>query len=196
VKEILAWSDLPIASFGWIIQKKPLYSTEPKEAIPPRGKNSDAGGSVMVYQYEDKSTGNWDVYLWVGQNRQPLATGPGDQVNPVTDGKKVVWQDNKNGNWDLYSYDLVSGAVLRLTSATSDQINPDLDGDFLVWQDNKNGNWDVLGMDLLTGKEIEIYTGPGDQTDPRVGNSKVVWVSDQRATRTSTSVRHIADNSG
>jgi beta propeller repeat protein len=177
-EEMLAWGDLPIAGFGWRVQKKPLYTTETMEAIPPRGENPDAGGSVVVYQ--DDQNGDEDIYIWSGTTRRPLYSGAGDQTFPTTDGKIVVWQDDRNGNWDLYSSDLATGKVEQLTSDPSDQTSPHLRDGILVWQDDRNGDWDIRAMDLSTRQEMEIYTGPGDQTDPRTGDSKIVWVDDRK----------------
>ncbi|HII07656.1 MAG TPA: biopolymer transporter Tol, partial [Methanotrichaceae archaeon] len=179
-EETLAWGDLPIAAFGWDVQKKPLYSTEAREAIPPRGDqmNPDAGGTLAVYQ--DNQNGDWDVYMWSGQTRKPVFSGPGDQTRPTTDGNLIVWQDNRNGNWDLYSYDPATGKVTQLTSDPSDQARPHLRDGILVWQDDREGDWDIRARDLSTGKEMEIFTGPGDQTDPRTGNDKIVWVDDRK----------------
>nr|HPJ30668.1 biopolymer transporter Tol [Methanothrix sp.] len=179
-EEILAWADLPIASFGWDVQKKPLYNTEAREAIPPRADqmNPDAGGSVVVYQ--DNQKGDWDIYIWSGQTRTPLYSGPGNQSDPTTDGATVVWQDDRNGNWDLYSADLATGQVSQLTSDPSDQTNPHLKNGILVWQDDRNGDWDIRAMDISTGTEMEIFTGPGNQIEPRTGSDKIVWIDDQK----------------
>ncbi|MCR3883876.1 MAG: biopolymer transporter Tol, partial [Methanothrix sp.] len=175
-EEMLAWGDLPIAAFGWRVQKKPLYSTETMEAIPPRGEQPDAGGSIVVYQ--EYRNDNWDVSIWSGSSRTPINAGPGNQKNPTTDGSLVVWQDDRSGNWDLYSYDLATRKVEAVTNHPSNQTNPHLRDGFLVWQDDRNGDWDIRAMDLSAGKEMEIFTGPGNQTDPRTGSSKIVWVDD------------------
>jgi beta propeller repeat protein len=177
-EEILAWGDLPIAAFGWRIQKKPLYTTEAMEAIPPRGENPSVGGSQVVYQ--DNQNGNWDIYIWSGTTRKPVYTGPGDQTHPTTDGSLVVWQDNRNGNWDLYSHDLATGKVEQLTSDPSNQTSPHFRDGVLVWQDDRNGDWDIRALDLATGREMEIFTGPGNQTDPRTGSDRIVWVDDRK----------------
>ncbi len=177
-EEMLAWGDLPIASFGWRVQKKPLYTTETMEAIPPRGGEPDAGGSLVVYQ--DNQKGDWDVYMWSGTTRTPVYAGPGDQIYPTTDGSLVVWQDDRNGNWDLYSYDLATGKVEQLTFDPSNQTRPHLQDGVLVWQDDRDGDWDIRALDLATGREMEIFTGPGNQTDPRTGSDKIVWVDDRK----------------
>jgi len=176
-EETLAWADRPIPAFGWFVHKKPLYATEAREVVPPRGSGPDAGGSIVVYQ--EFQNNNWDISMWSGQTRTPVYSGPGNQINPTTDGSLIVWQDDRNGSWDLYSYEISTRKISQLTSHPSDQTNPHLADGVLVWQDNRNGDWDIRGLDISTGVEMEIYSGPADQTDPRTGSSRIVWVDDR-----------------
>jgi beta propeller repeat protein len=172
--QYLAYSDLPIASFGWRVYKKFLYGIESREAIPPSGTNTDAGGSLVVYQ-DNKASGNWDIWLWKTQGRSALTKDPNDQTNPATDGLTVVWQDNRNGNWDIYAYDLNTSKEIRVTSAPGDETLPDVENGVIVWQDNRNGNWDIFSYNLKTKKEMPICADDGDQTEPRIGSRKIVW---------------------
>lgn len=180
-EEILAWED---RFSRWTVRKRSLYTLEPKETIPPWGADPmkpNAGGSIVVYQYYDKSKGDWDIYMWKGREiKIPVFTGPGDQINPATDGRLIVWQDHQNGSWDIRAYDLGTGTVSQKTSSVGDEINPDVDGDLLVWQDNRGGDWDIRALDFTCGEEIDICSDPGNQTDPRVGGNKIVWVDDRR----------------
>ncbi len=180
-EEILAWED---HTSRWTVRKRPLYTSESMEVIPPWGAepmNPNAGGSIVVYQYYDKAKGEWDIYMWKGREiKVPVFTGPKDQINPATDGRLIVWQDRQNGSWDIRAYDLGTGKVSQKTSSEGDEINPDVDGDLLVWQDNRGGDWDIRALDLTSGEVIEICSDPGNQTDPRVGGDKIVWVDDRR----------------
>jgi len=54
-------------------------------------------------------------------------TDPADQINPSTDGRTVVWQDNRNGNWDIYALDLNTSKEMQITTDSADQINPDVE---------------------------------------------------------------------
>jgi len=172
--QYLAYSDLPIESFGWRVYKKLLFGVESREAIPPSGTNVDAGKGIVVYQ-DNKTSGNWDIWIWKGQERKALITDPSDQIEPATDGDTVVWQDNRNGNWDIYAYDLNTSKEVQITSDPSDQTNPDVDNGVVVWQDKRDGNWDIYAYDLKAQKEIRICIAPGDQMEPRIGSGKIVW---------------------
>ena len=79
-------------------------------------ENPSLSGNLVVYQdnrhghYDDAGAwvDDWDIYvkdLTTGIE-QPVCTAPGDQVNPVLKGNKVVWQDNRNGDWDVYAAEL------------------------------------------------------------------------------------------
>lgn len=184
---MLAWGDLPIAGFGWRVQKKPLYTTETMEAIPPRGEQPDAGGNVVVYQTDQN--GEWDVYIWSGQTRKPVFSGPGDQTFPTTDGSMVVWQDNRNGNWDLYASDLATGKVTQLTSDPSNQERPHLRDGILVWQDDRNGDWDIRAMDLSTGRRWRSIRVPATRPIPGQETPRSSGSTTGKETRTSTCTR-------
>jgi beta propeller repeat protein len=172
----LVWQDLSFA--GWRLYKKLVYGgTEPVEAIPPSGTNPRTAGDIAVYQ--DNKDGNWNVYIWKGQQKNPVTLDPADQINPATDGYIVVYQDNRNGNWDIYAFDTNNSKEIRITSDTTDQTNPDIESGVIVWQDRRNGDWDIYAFDLSTGKEIPICIAPGDQTEPRIGSRKIVWTDNR-----------------
>ena len=100
----------------------------------------------------------------------PIATGPGDQQEPVIDGNYVVWEDNVGGDWDLSAYDLSNGRTFPVYHGPADQRHPAIDGPLVVWQDNRNGDWDIYGARIVirrpAGTAFAVYAAPGDQTDP------------------------------
>jgi beta propeller repeat protein len=174
----LTWADT-FADFGWSVYKKLLFGVETREAIPPAGINPRAGKNIVVFQEKDKNSGNWNVFLWNGQDRTQLTQGSGDHINPATDGNTVVWQDNRNGNWDIYAYDLNTSKEIRITKGPAEHTNPDVENGVIVWQDKRNGNWDIYAYDLNTKKEKIICKAPGDQTEPRIGAGKIVWTDNR-----------------
>jgi beta propeller repeat protein len=108
----------------------------------------------------------------------PIATGPGDQQEPVIDGNYVVWEDNVGGDWDLSAYDLSNGRTFPVYHGAADQRLPAISGPLVVWQDNRNGDWDIYGARLSgdqAGAPFAIATGPGNQTTPAVSGNTVVW---------------------
>src|SRR6478609_2571695 len=113
----------------------------------------------------------------------PIASGPGDQQEPVIDGNYVVWEDNATGDWEISAYDLSTGRTFPVYHGPADQRLPAVSGALVVWQDNRNGDWDIYGARLTgdqAGPAFPIATGPGDQTTPAVSGNNVVW-QDQAA---------------
>ncbi|MDM7912962.1 MAG: biopolymer transporter Tol, partial [Methanotrichaceae archaeon] len=148
--QYLTYVDLPVANFGTRVYKKLLYGKEAAPAIPPSGSNPRAGGNIVVYQ-DNEARGNWDIWLWKsGQEAAAFITDPGDQMYPATDGRTVVWQDNRNGNWDIYAYDFNSSQEIQITKDLSDQTLPDVENGVIVWQDKRKGNWDIYAYNLNT----------------------------------------------
>lgn len=50
----------------------------------------------------------------------------GDDTNPTwsADGKKVLFQSNRDGNWDIFQYDLASDSTIQLTYDQSNEQHP------------------------------------------------------------------------
>ncbi|MDD1753174.1 MAG: biopolymer transporter Tol, partial [Methanotrichaceae archaeon] len=182
--QYLAYSDLPVAKFGWRVHKKLLFGIETAPAIPPGGINPRAGSNIVVYQDNMDGNGNWNVWMW-GQGKDPvqLTHSQGDHINPATDGKTVVWQDNRNGNWDIYALDLNSSKEIRITKGETDQTNPDVENGVVIWQEMRNGNWDIYAYDMNTGKEKAIMVAPGNQTEPRIRTGNIVWTDDRSGSK-------------
>jgi beta propeller repeat protein len=57
----------------------------------------------------------------------------GSATGCATDGKTVVWSDDRNGNWDIYGYDLVGEYEYPICTDPGDQVSPNVDGDVVVW---------------------------------------------------------------
>ncbi len=67
-----------------------------------------------------------------------------DHLYPATDGKTVVWQDDRNGNWCIYAYNLDTGKEYAIYKAKGDQIVPRIGaGGGIVWVDDRSGNEDA-----------------------------------------------------
>ncbi|MDD1736112.1 MAG: biopolymer transporter Tol, partial [Methanothrix sp.] len=176
--QYLAWADT-FSTFGWSVYKKLLFGMEAREAIQPGGINPRAGKNIVVFQQKDKTSGNWNVMLWKGQQKTQLTQGAGDHISPSTDGSTVVWQDNRNGNWDIYAYDLNTSKETRITKGSADHVMPDVENGIIVWQDKRNGNWDIYAYDLSTKQEKVISKAAGDQTEPRIRTGRIVWTDNR-----------------
>ena len=101
----------------------------------------------MVYQDNSAAGGSdgWDVYLWLpGREPEQITESGGDHINPATDGKTVVWQDDRNGNWGIYAYSLDTGKESAICKAKGEQTEPRIGaGGSIVWVDDRSGNEDI-----------------------------------------------------
>ncbi len=140
---------------------------EPADQVSP-----SLSGNLVVYQ--DNRNGffdengdwvdNWDIYLKdLSTNiEQPVCNRPGDQINPVIKGNKVVWQDKRSGKWDIYAATLTEPPEPRLSlsidsvfwGSYQDYLSGRLDVDYLVTNE---------GPGIADNMSIEkVVTSPAD----------------------------------
>lgn len=103
-----------------------------------------------------------------------LVTRPGNQKDPDIDGNLVVWWDDRNGNGEIYSYDLQTDLLKRVTDESHEQFGPAVSGGRIVWTDTRNGNWDIYMFDPELG-EVPVCTAPGSQDLPAIDGDIIVW---------------------
>ena len=103
-----------------------------------------------------------------------LATRPGNQKDPDIDGNLVVWQDDRYDNVDIYSYDLQTDLLKRVTTNSNVQFSPAVNGGRIVWADDRNGNWDIYMYDPEDG-EVPVCTDAGMQDLPAIDGDIIVW---------------------
>jgi len=150
--------DLSDGSWSYLTQVGGGMSSS-GDSLYQRGE-PDIDDDRVIYQQKLNEPGQtWDIFQAVpGTPGSPVVQEPGDQINPVTDGNILVYQDNRAGHlddqgrwvgeWDLYVRDLDTGQEQLLCGASGDQVNPDIDGNTVVWQDNRNGDWDIYSAEL------------------------------------------------
>ncbi|MBG0860397.1 MAG: choice-of-anchor D domain-containing protein, partial [Bacteroidales bacterium] len=109
----------------------------------------------------------------------PFIIADGNQKRPDIDGKMVVWWDDSKDPGDIYSYDLETDSLRRITIDPYAQFNPAVSGDIIVWTDARNGNLDIYMYDPLHG-ERPVCIAPGDQDLPAIDGDRIVW-RDNRA---------------
>ena len=103
-----------------------------------------------------------------------LVSGPGDQKHPDIDGNMVVWWDDSMGAGDIFSYDLATDKITRVTDEPHTQFDPVVSGERIVWTDNRNGDWDIYMYDPDLG-EVPVCTASGSQDLPDIDGDIIVW---------------------
>jgi len=136
----------------------------------------DIRSSAVVWQ--DNRSGNWDVYLKVGQNPEMvIADGDGAQERPAVSESFIVWQDDTTGDFDIHYYNRTNLEYGALVLA-GDQEAADVDGTWAVYQDNTSGNFEIYAVDLSQPAPDPVRISDGndrDQVDPRISGARVTW---------------------
>jgi beta propeller repeat protein len=103
-----------------------------------------------------------------------LISAPGNQKQPDIDGNIVVWWDNRNDEGDIYSINLQTDSIRRITANPFMQYEPAVSGMRIVWTDMRNGNKDIYMYDPVLG-EVPVCTANGDQDMPAIDGDIIVW---------------------
>ncbi len=109
--------------------------------------------------------GNEDIYLLSRNALSRLTDDPATDEWPVPDGKgkTLVFTSNRAGSFDIYTLDLASGVVRRLTSDPRDEVSPSWSTDdaFIYYDLNVKGNsWKTMKMDARTGASAPLFSKP------------------------------------
>jgi TolB protein len=71
-------------------------------------------------------------------------------AHPSPDGRKIVYDSDRDGNRDIYLMDLASHRVTQLTIDPGRDGYPKFspDGQHIAWHSNKRGSMEILIMDV------------------------------------------------
>ncbi len=88
---------------------------------------------------------------------------------PSPDGKRLVVQANFEGRWQLYTIDVESGELGRLSNSPRDDTHPawSPDGKSVAFISNQAGNDDVHVLDVETGRRRAVAPHPGKDGHPK-----------------------------
>ena len=156
---------------------------------------ADVSGSMVAWKRKiQRSDGTLDYDIFRHNLTDPLGEAynlnitdaqPGDQINPVTNGSNIVWEDWRSGHGDIYMSFL--GIEQPLVTAPGDQGILCISGDTVVYVSNPAdanlpmtdpGNR-IYYIDLSDRVPHPIDNGPaatGAQWGPRISGNRVVWM--------------------
>ena len=125
---------------------------------------ADFPGSSRVV-FSSNMEGNEDLYLLSRNVLTRLTEDPATDEWPVPDGKgkTVVFTSNRAGSFDIYTLDLDSRTVRRLTSDPRDEVDPSWSADdaFIYYDLNvKRSTVRTMKMDVRTGKTEPLFPDP------------------------------------
>ncbi len=179
----------------------PLHQTGPSPSAPAilagdgtvnRLAPSVAGNTLV---YSDCSSGNCNISTLnlLTHQASPITHANYDQLNPVTDGTWVVWQDGRNAstddatsitnNYDLYAANLSDKKEFLVSDASNLQGKPSISGNLIVWADYRDAKdsgdpdaGDIYMFDLTTRQETRVTDSPAAQSRPVTNGQTIVWI--------------------
>jgi len=95
-----------------------------------------------------------------------VAESEGWNAAPSTDGKTLVFMSSRDGNPEIYSLNLVSQKLRRLTEDPGYDTAPQLKGQRIVFQSNRDGVQRLYSMNL-DGSELTPVTPDQVAEDPQ-----------------------------
>ncbi len=130
---------------------------------PPQYTADFPGPSRIVFS--SNMAGNNDLYLLSRNVLTRLTDDPATDDWPVPDpkGRTLVFTSDRAGSFDIYTLDLDTRAVRRLTSDPRDESSPSwsADGAYIYYDLNvKGSSWRTMKMDPRTGVSIPLFPNP------------------------------------
>ena len=123
---------------------------------------------------------------------------PAERRNPDIDGRRLVWQDNRNEleehetHHDIYAYDIELDREIPIEVAPGAQRWPVIDGDRVIWSDNRSSPYmgtrkaecarcpevrlDIYLYDFTTGeRRVVVVSGAVNSRSADIHGDQVVW---------------------
>jgi len=146
---LYAWSPTAATGRGARLSRIALRGGEPRTVFSfgstPAGIELAARGT-LVFGVQEHRANLFEVVDGDARGRA-LTRGPAIDRQPAfsPDGKQVVFTSDRSGNFDLWSLELASGALRRLTFDDADDWDPQWspDGEHLLWSSNRGGHYEV-----------------------------------------------------
>ena len=91
-----------------------------------------------------------------------ITRSPGNDLSPAwsPDGKKLLFQSDRNGNWDIYMYDFLADTTLQITSDTTDEQNPGFypGSDYVFYDAGEGEHRYIYKLNPETGEVLPVFS--------------------------------------
>ncbi len=131
-------------------------------AVPSFAADFPAASRIV---FSSDMGGNEDIYLLSRNVLSRLTDDPATDQWPVPDGqgKTIVFTSDRAGSFDIFTLDLGTRTVRRLTSDPRDEVSPSWSADdaFIYYDLNvKGSSWRTMKMDVGTGISKPLFENP------------------------------------
>jgi Tol biopolymer transport system component len=149
-------------AIGFLVLLFPAFLAASDRGLPVHKADFPAASRIV---FSSDMEGNEDLYLLSRNVLTRLTDDPATDQWPVPDGqgKTVVFTSNRAGSFDIYTLDLESRTVRRLTSDPRDEVSPSWSADdaFIYYDLNvKGSSWRTMKMDVRTGMSKPLFEKP------------------------------------
>jgi hypothetical protein len=132
-------------------------------------------GPYVPFTDQAAGPGGWKigVFNYGGGPPQtvPGATGPRHQ--PAISGQILAFTEVAAGYGQIWIYDLIGGALRRISPTAADQGRPAVGQDAVFWEDAREGRSDIWFLNLVTGESRAL---PEQGVKPRASGKRVVYL--------------------
>jgi len=147
-----------------------------------------SGYGYDIYMYNLAKPGEQEQLISTNAS-DPTKRAAGNQINPVTNGSFILWEDWSTGSGEIFMKDVLSGTapepLLTGTASTGNQAILSISGNMLVYvsnlqpsyvgkaEDDPNNN--IYVVDLTNRTPEPVSTADKSQWQPRISGTRVVW---------------------
>ncbi len=126
----------------------------------------DEGGNTHIFAYQPRLGPEGQ-----GLPLTRLTFGPWDDVQPALspDGSRVAFSSNRSGYWDLYTMELTTGSITRVTDSLEYDGSPSWspDGLWLAYETYQDENLEIaVKASDGTGESIRLTNSPSSDYAP------------------------------
>jgi MYXO-CTERM domain-containing protein len=144
--------------------------------VGPGDQTEPAIASPYVpFTDEAPGPGAWriGVYSFTDGSIQYVPGGAGARHLPSISRQILAFVEEASGYGQVWTYDLIGGALTRISPTAADQSHPAVGTDIVFWEDARAGRNDIWLRDFVTG---DSYAIPDQGVRPRASGKRVVYL--------------------
>lgn len=184
----IGWADAKGDPIVLVEGRTPAWSPDGKlvayQGTDAQGNNpglylisSEGGPVARLTQDESDRSPAWSPSCATGE---VTVTNEGISATPAADSSgdncQIVFMSSREGDWEIYTIDVASGTLNRLTRSTGNDGLPTWspNGSQIAFVSDRDGSWGVYTMSATGGRAVKVADWSEDHTDWLV--ERIDWV--------------------